>query len=139
MDKAEFIERLTRQFNGSISGAERIAKLEIEGSRDRLDRQGFREWLMSEHLATNAELALKPFRLILRNTPEAAAHGLAELLAFTFDGEVDWNVWWSNAFLSTGNPWKKRDWPLHSIFAAYSRAFIAEARIRVFLGEIESE
>lgn len=127
MDKAEFIERLTRQFNGIIAGAKRCASADIKRSRAGLHKSLFVEWAQDEILKAASEPALKPFDQLLEKTPEAAAKSIALLLEFTFD-DVDWETWFSHAFLSTGNPWVSRDWPLHPIFAAYSKAFIAHWR-----------
>lgn len=139
MDKAEFIERLTKQFRGIVAGAERQAVKEIEGSRGRMDTAGFMAWLKAEQLAALSEPALKISDLLLAKSPEPAAQSLAGLIDLDLNGNVNWEDQFKQAapILTTWQPEKSAGWKYKTYFANYIKAFKAETRARVFSQRIE--
>ncbi len=129
MDKAEFIERLTKQFRGIIAAAERRAKLDIEKSRTGLSETLFVKWMKSKAKAAN-KIVLQSW--YVDETPETAAQVLAMAIYNALDGNVNWGEQWQHAYATTANPRRVTNWGFRPIFANYAKVFQAAARRRIF-------
>lgn len=70
------------------------------------------------------------FVRILEKTPDGASKAIAALIAVDNEGgEIDWQAQWKECFLTTFNPWKRREWKYFGYVSVQAKGFIAAAKI----------